>query len=106
MSAWICARRSRPATTAVMLYRIHRKKHTPMVPFQERHKESDLHAPQDSRLAPADRKKRDQIVLTSMSMRPGRSLHGREARGGKQEGSGGRRPGGGRGKGMGRCEWE
>lgn len=99
MSAWICARRSKPATTAVTLYRIHRKKHTPMVPFQERHSESDLHAPQDSRLAPADRKKTDQIVLTSMSMRPGRSLHGREAGGGRQEGSGGRHPRRGRGGG-------
>jgi hypothetical protein len=71
-----------------MLYSIHRKKQTPMVPFQERHRESDLQAPQDSRLAPADRKKTDQMVLTSMSMRPGRSLQEREQagkRGGRRE---------------------
>lgn len=74
MSAWICARRSRPATTAVMVYRIHRKKQTPMVPFHERHRELALQPPHASRLPPAPRKKKDQIVLTSMSMRPGRSL--------------------------------
>lgn len=76
LSAWICARRSSAAATVVIVYRIHSRKQTPMVPFHDRHSASCLQGPHVSSAAPADRKKRDQTVLTSMSMRPGRSLLG------------------------------
>jgi hypothetical protein len=56
-----------------------------MVPFHDRHRASALQAPHERRLEPADRKKMDQIALTSISIRPGRSLQGVTS-GGREEG--------------------
>lgn len=69
-----CSLRSSAASTALMAYRIHRKKERPMVPFHTRQTACFLHAPHATIDAPDERNSTDQMKLSRKSTRPGRSL--------------------------------